>query len=268
MSFLGLFGKSGYESKDPEERLKAVAGLRDQAVLARLAMEDPSPRVRRAAVNRVTDQSLLERIALDGREIDARVAAVERIDSQQTLAEIIKVRKNFQLMGACFSLITDKKILEAIAHDTGYNMSARRMAIANYADESFLAEVQEKRDVDTRPKTPEEIDALIAKYGAERLARALGKFRGSPNAIVALGRIIEHGGEAAAVALEYVAQGLAHASPDVAAAAHEHLRRLTDADLIARLIGLMEDSDLHDKILAVLREIDHPDARQVVESSE
>jgi hypothetical protein len=268
MSFLGRFGKSGHESKDPEERLKAVAGLEDQPVLARLAMEDPSPRVRRAAVNRVSDQALLEKIALDGCEIDARVAAVEKIESQRTLAEIIKVRKNFQLMGACFSRITDRKILEAIAYDAGYNMSARRMAIANYADESLLAEVQEKRDVGTRPKTPEEIDVLIAKYGGERLARALGKFRGSPNAIVVLGRIVEHGGEAAPTALDYIAQGLAHANQEVAAAAHDQLRGLKDADLIARLIGLMEDSDLHDKILAVLREIDHPDARQVVDSSE
>ncbi len=264
---MSLFSPA-YRSRDPEERLKAVAELSDQNILAELAKNDDSPRVRQAAVAKVTDQELLVDIALNGKEIDARVAAVERIESQQKLAEIIKVRKNFELMGACFQHITDKTILEAIANDPSYNRSARRMAIESYADESFLAEASQTQAPTRKEKTPEEIHALMNKYGGVRLARALGRFRGSTMAMKALGDIMRQGGEGALVALEYLAHALAHANPDVSKAAHAQLVTLTDGELIARLVGLMSNAALRDKILDVLRHIDHPDAKQVVEAAD
>lgn len=268
MALQGLFSSSNHESKDPDERLAAVKDLTDIAILCKLAKEDSSSRVRLAAVEKITDQELLSDIALNGNEIDARIAAVEKIDSQEELARIIKIRKNFQLMGACFTKITDRDLLERIAHDKEYNMSARRMAIENFANEAYLSEIEEKKSRTDPPTSPEEVDELIDKYGAENLARALGRFRGSKSAIVALGEIIRRGGDAGETALEYVAKGLTYSNKEVADAAHEELAKIEDGVLIAKLISLMDNSRLRDKILEVLKKIDHPDARQIVESAD
>jgi hypothetical protein len=264
MVFMGFLSKPAYQSKDPQVRLEAIRGIDDQVLLAEMAKTDSSPRVRQAAVAKVDDQELLASIALDGKEIDSRVAAVGKIESQQKLAEIIKVRKNFELMGACFARITDRNILHDIANDTEYNMSARRMAIEGFADESYLSELTDDGTVSATPKTPEEIDELIRRHGGVRLVRALGRFRGSPSSIQAIGQIMQRGGEPAEIAVEYLAQALVHANARVWRAAEEQLLSLSDGELIARLIALMDNPGLHDKILEVLRQIDHPDARQIV----
>jgi len=268
MSVHGLFSKPEHESKDPDVRLRAVGELDDQHVLAELAKTDTSPRVREAAVTRISDQDILMDVALNGREIDARVSAVGRIESQQNLAEVIKVRKNYQLMGACFARITNREILQQIAYDTSYNMSARRMAIENFADESFLEELGEPQRDSVNPKSAEEVEAYIARYGGERLVRALGKFRGSKAAIQTLGEIVFRGGDSAKAAIEYVAQAIIHPNTEVAEAARNILAKLKQPGLIAKLISLMDSSKLHDGILDVLREIDHPDARQIIDSAD
>lgn len=261
--------KPAHQSKDPEVRLRAVRQMGDENKLAEIAKHDSSPRVRRAAVGRISDQDLLVAVALDGKEMDARLDAVVRIRSQEKLAQIIKVRKNYHLMGACFAGITDPKILERIAHDPEYNMSARRMAIENYADESFLEELDRGHAEATGAKSPEEVAALVNKHGGVRLARAIAKFRGSMSAIMALGEIMRSAdGDAAGVALEYLAQALAHANEGIARAAHRELATLKNARLISGLIGMIGEASLHDKILAVLRDIDHPDARQIVDSAD
>ena len=46
-----------------------------------------------------------------------------------------------KLMGACFARITDRRVLEAIAQDTAYNPTARRMAVEQFADESYLTDL-------------------------------------------------------------------------------------------------------------------------------
>lgn len=264
---MSVFSKPAFESKDPDVRLEAVNPDLDPDILLKLAKTDPSSRVRLAAVAAIGDQDQLVRVALDGQEIDARVAAVERIESQEKLAEILKVQKNFQLMGACFAHITKREILEEIATNREYNMAARRMAIENFADESYLEELSLGSQPDVKEKSPEEVDRLAKKYGDVQLARALGKFRGSPQAIVALGHLIQRGGDAAAVALEYVAQGLVHRNPNLADAAQAQLTRITDGALIAKLVGMMDRSDMAKEILNVLKQIDHPEARQVVEAA-
>ena len=264
MGFTDFFKKE-YQSSDPEARLKAVESLDDPRILARLAREDTSPRVRTAAVKRLTDQALLAEVALGGKEIDARLAAVERIESQEKLAEIIKIRRNLRLMGACFAKITDKKLLERIAHDPDYNMSARRMAIDNYADESFISDLEPSSRDHGEPKSPEEIATFIEKYGAVRLARAIGKFRGSHNAILALGEIIKHSGEGAVIAIDYLAQALIHANAKVRQAAEDQLSELRQTEQVLHLIRMMDNTALHGRILEVLRRIDHPEARQLTE---
>jgi len=267
MSLRDMF-RPARRSKDPEVRLKAVAKIEDERILAELAMADTSPRVRMAAVVKVYSQELLVKIALDGREIDARVAAVERIESQEKLADIIKVRKNYELMGACFARITDPEILNRIANDPEYNRSARRIAIENFADESFLEDVQKSPGEKSAPKSAKEINELMQKYGGERLVRALGKFKGSRNAILAMGQIMKYGGEAGVTAAEYLAASLSYSNPEIVRCVREQLNGVNDPRQIARLISLMEKTELHDSILDVLKNIDHPDARQVVEKED
>ncbi|MCD6161167.1 MAG: hypothetical protein J7K40_01995 [candidate division Zixibacteria bacterium] len=266
MGLRDLF-RSAHFSKDPEVRLKAVGKLTDQQLLSEIAKTDKSIRVRKAAVARVNDQEMLFSIALDGREIDARIDAVERIESQQKLALIIKIRKNYQLMGACFSQISDKKILEEIAANPDYNMSARRIAIENYADESFLIDI-DRPETESKPKTPEEIDAYINKYGSVRLARALGKFRGSKSAIFTLGEIMRRGGEASLIALEYLVQGLDHSNPEISGTAEDQLSSIKNPELIAQLVRILDETTPSEKILSVLKRIDHPDARQIIKDRE
>lgn len=263
---MGLFSKD--DADNTGKRLARVADCDDQNELTEIACCDDSPRVRMAAVAKVCDQDSLYKVALDGRHDDSRVAAAERIDSEEKLAELIKVRKNYHLMGACFARITNPKILERIAHDPEYNMAARRMAIQNYADESYLSELTGAPGEDGPVKSPEEVKALIDKYGAATLARTLGKFRGSPSAMTALGQIVRSGGEGAMVAVENLAQALTHNREEVRKAASAELIGLDNADLIAKLVGMMDRPGLHEPILEVLRKIDHPEARQVVESAD
>lgn len=263
MGFFDLF-KRGLRATDPDTRLSAVQREEDQDVLAELARTDSSARIRLAAVGRLTKQELLVAVALDGKEIDARIAAVERIESQDKLAEIIKIRKNLQLMGACFSRITDTNVLHRIANDTDYNISARRMAIENYADGAFLEDIIPTSGSRDTIKSPEEIDVLIKKYGGEKLARTLGRLRGSVNAIKALGQIMHHGGEGGRTALGYLAQSLIHANSDVRANAEEQLKQLTSTDLVVQLIRMLENPALHKRIMEILKQIDHPEARQIV----
>ena len=258
------FFKPAYKSQNPEDRLQAINTLTDQNLLTSLVINDPSPRVRSAAVRRVFDQELLFHIALNGKDIDARIAAVEKIDSQEKLAEIIKARKNFQLMGACFSKITNKNILQRIAYDKKYNMSARRLAIEQFADEAFLKEFEEKLPAEKKPKSKEEIDAIIDKYGSDQLVHALGKFRGSKSAMKALGEVLQRGGTAAHSAVEQLAKGLLHANQEIVQEAEKQLSGIKDPNLIALLVRLIQNKELHDKILGILRRIDHDDAREIV----
>lgn len=111
MSFFDRF-RTKWRHADPAIREAAVAGIRDQAILEKLAREDASEAVRKAAVHALTDQAGLARIAagsspqalaamrqLQDRKLIAKVAqsassqavrelAVERIDDGVTLHRI------------------------------------------------------------------------------------------------------------------------------------------------------------------------------------
>ncbi len=264
MGLLDLF-RQAHRSKKPDVRLEAVGRIQDQPLLAELAKTDSSARVREAAVARIDDQRLLMSVALDGDHIDARIAAVERLESQEDLAEIVKARKNLTLMGACFAKITDRDILERIAADRTQSITARRMAVENFADESYLAEIAPAPSEGEAAKSPEEIDALIDRYGAARLVRVFGKFRGSRNAILGLGEVVRRGGDAGLTAIDYLAMGLRHANPEIRKCATDQLASLSGAEQVSYLIRLMDNAQLHPRILEVLARIDHPEARRIIE---
>ncbi|MBW1806799.1 MAG: hypothetical protein JRJ19_01850 [Deltaproteobacteria bacterium] len=262
---MGIFGKGDHRHSDPRVRLEAVAKLVNQDELVKVACGDDSPRVRLAAAARVEGDAALAEIAKQATELDVRLAVVERISSQQLLADIIKTRKNFQLMGACFSRITDKGILESIAEDTGYNPTARRIAVEQFADESYLSDMDQAAEKPDDPGGKElDIDGLCRTYGGLRMVRAIGRFRRSPKALHALGKVARQGGEAGELAVEYLCRSLDTSNPKLQACAIEELTSISDPDLVACLVRALDDSKRREPILMVLKKIETPEAREAL----
>jgi hypothetical protein len=260
---MGLFAKHDHHHSDPRVRLEAVGTLEDERELVEVACTDDSPRVRMAAVERLESDAALAEVAKDAAEIDVRLAAVERIGSEQVLADILKARKNYQLMGACFARITDRAVLESIAQDPGYNPTARRMAVEQFADESYLTDLAPPGTAGDEGGGLDEatIAGLLEQYGDVRVVRAVGRFRRSEKALRALGVVARRGGEAGGLAVEYLCRALASSNPSVRDCAADQLAGLSDPELVAQLIRALDDPKLHTPIADILRRIDTPEAR-------
>ena len=256
---MGLFKKD-----DPRARLEAVEKSGDQAELVEVACADDSPRVRMAAVGKLTDDETLAKVALDAKGLDVRIAAVERISSQQLLADIIKTRKNYELMGACFARITDRKILEVIAQDTGYNPTARRIAVEQFADESYLNDVTKAKDEKETGRGEAAIGRLLQASGDLRVVRAIGRFRNSEKAARALGAIAKKGGESGGLAVEYLCRALGSSNPKVQATAKGELCGLSEPELVSLLVRSLDDPKLREPIRDVLKQINTPEARKAL----
>ena len=256
---MGLFKKD-----DPRARLEAVEKSGDQAELVEVACADDSPRVRMAAVAKLGDDETLAKVALDAKELDVRIAAVERISSQQLLADIIKARKNYELMGACFARITDRKILEVIAQDTGYNPTARRIAVEQFADESYLDDVTKAKDDKETGRGEAAIGRLLEASGDLRVVRAIGRFRNSEKAARALGAIAKKGGESGGLAVEYLCRALGSSNPKVQATAKGELCDLSDPELVSLLVRSLDDPKLREPIRDVLKQINTPEAQKAL----
>jgi hypothetical protein len=256
---MGLFKKD-----DPRARLESVEKSGDTGELIEAACSDDSPRVRLAAVAKLNDDETLSKVALDAKELDVRIAAVERISSQQLLADIIKARKNYELMGACFARITDRKILEAIAQDTGYNPTARRIAVEQFADESYLEDVSKAKEEKDTGRGEAAIDRLLEASGDLRVVRAIGRFRHSEKAARALGAIAKKGGESGGLAVEYLCRALGSSNPKVQATAKGELAGLSDPELVSLLVRSLDDPKLREPVRDVLKQINTPEARKAL----
>lgn len=256
---MGLFRKD-----NPRARLEALQKSGDRADLLDAACSDDSPRVRLAAVAQLDDDATLAKVALDAKELDVRIAAVERISSQQLLADIIKARKNYELMGACFARITDRKILEAIAQDTGYNPTARRIAVEQFADESYLDDIERAREEPDHRVGDQAIGRLLQASGDLRVVRAIGRFRNSEKAVRALGAIARKGGESGGLAVEYLCRALGSSNPKVQLTAQGELYGLSDPELVSQLVRSLDDPRLREPIREVLKQINTPEARKAL----
>ena len=253
-----------FKKDDPRARLEAVEKSSDSRDLLEAACADDSPRVRLAAVAKLNDDETLAKVALDAKELDVRIAAVERISSQQLLADIIKARKNYELMGACFARITDRKILEAIAQDPGYNPTARRIAVEQFADESYLDDVSKAKEEKDDRKSDEAIGRLLEASGDLRVVRAIGRFRHSEKAARALGAIAKKGGESGGLAVEYLCRALGSSNPKVQATAKGELAGISDPELVSLLVRSLDDPKLREPIRDVLKQINTPEARKAL----
>jgi uncharacterized DUF497 family protein len=244
-------------------QLDKVENLKDDDALVEVACTADAPQVRLIAASRVNDDEHLMRIVYQAKDLDVRLIAAERISSEALLADIIKGRENLELIGVCFSRITDKDIMEKLAHDTSVNPIARRMAVEYFADESYLADATElaEKARDVR-KSPDAVQALVNAHGGGIAGvRAIGRFRRSEKALKALGTIAAMGGEEGELAIEYLCQGLASPNPSVSACAADELANLKNPDLVSHLVRSLDKPDLREPIRELFKRIDTPDAR-------
>jgi hypothetical protein len=243
----------------PRTRLEKVESIDDDQMLSQIACTDDSPRVRLVAVSQIVDDEILEKIVKEANELDVRLVAVERITSEQKIAEIAKSPKNLDLLGMCFSRITDKKLIESIAEDTQSSPMARRMAIEQFADESYLAEAYEAK---TGRKSEKAVEAFLEYYGGGlRGVRAIGRFKRSVKALKALGTIAQMGGEEGGLAVEYLCNALGSSNQKLATTAKDELSGIKDPALIQTLVLALSDSKFSEPIREVLGRIDSPHAR-------
>jgi hypothetical protein len=244
-------------------QLDKVEDLKDEAALVEIACTATTPQVRLLAVSRVNDDANLMKIVYTAKELDVRLVAAERISSEAMLADIIKGRENLELIGVCFSRITDKDIIEKLAHDTSVNPIARRMAVEYWADESYLADASEvAAEARAVRKSPDAVRALIEAHGGGIAGvRAIARFRRSEKALKALGTIAAMGGEEGGLAIEYLCQALASPNASLRACAADELADLKSPEIVAHLVRSLDKPDFREPIRELLKRIDTPDAR-------
>ncbi len=261
---MAWFLRSKLKHPDEKVRLHALQKLTDPDEIAGVACQDESPTVRLEAVRKLADPSLLARVVKEGEGLEARVEAVARIQDQRLLARILLERKNNAIMQAAFENLTDPEVLKKIAEDDRYNIATRRIAIENFADQSFLEEVarnvttpgvkeaalkrlSEEGGAAPAATSPEEqeaegpdprhIEAILERYGAERIVEAIGKFRGSEKAIRSLGLVAGKGKEGSERAIHFLEKALEHSNPHIRVCA---LEELTDALPKDKLQSILE----------------------------
>jgi hypothetical protein len=259
---MGILEKRDHTHTDPQVRLSAVEKLADVDTLVEVACNDDSPRVRLTAVSRIVDDQHLEKVAKSAKALDVRLVAIERMFSQGSVADLLKSPDHLDLVGMCFSRLTDRGIIESIAKDPAYSPVVRRLAVEHFADESFLAEVAGTGDKAPERKSEEAVAAFVEAYGGGlRGVRAIGRFRRSEKALMALGTIARQGGDTGGLAVEYLATALGSSNPKLAKVAAEELRDIKDPDLVDCLIHALDNPSLREPIRQVLEQIDTPEAR-------
>jgi len=257
--------KRDHTHSNPKVRMSAVEKMDDPDKLVEVACSDDSPRVRLTAVSRLDDDVHLEEVARNAASLDVRLVAVEKIFSQRVVADLLKAPEDVELIGMCFSRITDRRIIESIAEDPDCSPTVRRMAVEYYADESYLAEAAEAEPV---RKTDEAVEAFIEAYGGGlRGVRAIGRFRRSEKALLALGTVAKKGGETGGLAVEYLCSALGSANPRLVECATAELEALRDPDIVDCIIRSLDNEKLRTPIRKVLERIDTPESRAALGTS-
>jgi HEAT repeat protein len=265
---MAWFFRSKLQHPDEQVRLRALQKLTDPNKIIQVACQDVSSTVRLEAVRKLSDPNHLAEVVKEGEGLDARVQAVGRIQDQNLLAQILLERKNNDIMQAAFENLTDPEVLKVIAEDGRYNIATRRIAIENFADQSFLEDVAKnvttpgvkeaalKRlseegaavPATTTPEgeapDPEHIDAILERYGTDRIVDAIGKFRGSEKAIRSLGLVAAKGIEGSERAIHFLEKALDHSNPHIRVCALEEMAgALTKEKLEPILTNAQKDPD-------------------------
>jgi hypothetical protein len=268
---MAWFFRSKLKHPDERVRLQALQKLTDPNKIVQVACHDVSPEVRLEAVRKLADPSHLAMVVKDGEGLEARVQAVGRIQDQELLAQILRERKNNAIMEAAFENLTDPEVLKVIAESDQYNIATRRIAIENFADQSFLEDVAKNvttpgvkeaalkrlseeggdapaatssEESEGEPPDPEHIDAILERYGAERIVEAIGKFRGSEKAIRSLGLVAAKGIEGSERAFHFLEKALQHSNPHIRVCALEEMAGALTKDKLEPLLeNALKDPD-------------------------
>jgi hypothetical protein len=157
-------------------RRVAAEKLTDQALRAKIDLQDKDRDVRRAAVNELTDQALLARIAMKGKDWDLRSAATNKLTDQTLLAKIAVEGKHWPWRLDAVKKLTDQALLAKIAVEDEERY-VRRHAVEKLTDQALLAKIaaQDKEKYVRRAAAHELTDkALWAKIVVnELLTRSL-----------------------------------------------------------------------------------------------
>jgi uncharacterized DUF497 family protein len=132
------------EHKDYMMRSVAVKKLTNQAVLARIAVEDENRFVRHDAVNTLTDQSQLAKIVVEHKDYKMRLAAVEKLNNQSLLKKIAMEAKNLEIRCAAVKRLTDQELLVRLAMKAEF-LEIRIAAIGNIKDQVLLRQWVENK---------------------------------------------------------------------------------------------------------------------------
>jgi hypothetical protein len=242
-----------------QKRIAEIEALADTAKLVEIACTDESPRARLLAISKLEEDSPLMQVVERAEQLDVRLMAVERMSSQERIVEVLRAPENMELIGICFSKITDRKLIEGLAEDTSCNPVVRRLAVEHYANEGYLAEAYEAR---TGRKSKQAVEAVVQWHGGGlRGVHAIGRFKGSPKALKSLGTIARGGGEAGELAVEYLCKALGSANPKLSEIAADELAALEAPELIAAMILALDDPKIGPPLREVLARIDTSEAR-------
>jgi hypothetical protein len=246
-------------NEDFQKRSAEIEALADTEKLIEVACHDESPRARLLAIAKLDDDASLLRVVERAAHLDVRLMAVDKMSSQEQIVEVLRAPENVELIGMCFSKITDRKLIEGLAEDTSCSAVVRRLAVEHFANEGYLAEVYEAK---TGRKSKKAVDAFVAWHGGGlRGVRAIGRFKGSPKALRALGTVARGGGETGELAVEYLCKALGSANPKVSQVAANELAALKEPAMVSAMIMALDDPKLGPPLREVLVRIDTPEAR-------
>jgi hypothetical protein len=157
------------ESKDPRERILAVKELTDQAVLAKVAIEDMDADVRRAAVSKLTDQAVLAKVAIEDMDAHVRREAIRMLTDQAVLGKVAIEGKDADVRYPAIRMLTDQAVLAKVAIE-GKDANVRCDAVKNLTDQAVLAKLAiEDKNWAVRRAAVEKLtdQAVLAKLAIE-----------------------------------------------------------------------------------------------------
>ena len=153
-----------------KELQAAVEKLTDQALLAKIAVNEENSLVRMAAVYKLTDQALLAKIAVGDNDQYVRSAAVEHLTDQTVLVKIaIEANDIGYDVREAFLHLTDQALLARIAVEAK-NKDVRKLAVKDLTDQALRAKIAvEAKDADVRATAVEDLtnQALLTKIAVE-----------------------------------------------------------------------------------------------------
>jgi hypothetical protein len=153
MTDQALLAKIAVEDKGGPARLAAIRKLTDQALLAKITIEPNNMVFRKAAVEQLTDQTLLEKIALD--DWDVHRAAAGQPTDQSSRSQL--TFDDWEVRETAVKKLTEQKLLAKIAVEDEHPRF-RMAAVKNLADQSLLAKIViEDKDPDIRKAAIEKV---------------------------------------------------------------------------------------------------------------